>query len=102
MNWYDGLTLGKLPDTVIKYQLTWTDWLNGETIASSVVTSDSGLTVDSYGNTDTVVTMTLSGGTIDTTYNVRCAITTASQSTYRDITIDCGQPPGEISIRSCP
>lgn len=102
MNWYDGFTLGKYPGTEIVYPWNWTDWLNGETIVTAVVTADTGITVDSYSNTDTVVTMRLSGGTIDTAYNVRCAITTASQSTYRDITIDCGQPPGEIPIRACP
>ena len=102
MNWYDGFTLGKYPGTDIVYQWTWTGWLNGEAIVTAVVTADSGLTIDSYSNTDTSVVMKLSGGTIDETYNVRCAITTATQSTYRDITIDCGAPPGELIPRYCP
>lgn len=102
MNWYDGITLGKLPDTQIVYEWDWSNWLNGETLVTAVITADTGLTVDSYSNTGLVVEATLSGGVIDETYNVRCSITTATQSTYRDITIDCGSPPGELIPRSCP
>ena len=102
MNWYDGIAIGKLPDTQILYQWDWASWLNGDAIVSAFVTADTGLSVDSYGNTGSAVEMTLSGGVADTEYNVRCEITTATQSTYRDITIDCGSPPGELIPRSCP
>jgi hypothetical protein len=58
---------------------TMQDWLAiGEKIASFVLTADSGITVvDSFlSDSDTSVTVWLSGGTENITYSVNCEITT--------------------------
>jgi len=55
------------------------NWLaSGETIASFTITADSGITVDSSSATDTntSVTVWLSGGTVGSTYDIVCEITT--------------------------
>jgi hypothetical protein len=93
----------KDPDAVLDYKFDWaadtngsvdpyaTDWLkDGETISSRVVTVASGLTKDSDSLTDTntSVTVWLSGGTDDTRYNVACKIVTSdSRTDERTITI---------------
>lgn len=82
----------KDPDDVLDYKFDFkavtngtdgakTDWLgSAETISTAVITVDSGLTKDSDSITDTntSVTVWLSGGTIGTTYNVLCHITTSA------------------------
>jgi len=55
------------------------DWLaSGEVISSYVITAESGITLDSDSATDTntSVTVWLSGGTDGETYTVACKITT--------------------------
>lgn len=66
------------------------DWLaSGETISSQVVTSDSGLTVDSYSQSDGIVTAWLSGGEDGCSYEVECKIvTSAGRTDVRRITIE--------------
>jgi hypothetical protein len=72
-----------------------TNWLaSGETIASHVITPETGLTVDSSAETDTntSVTVWLSGGTAGsptgTHYTVACKIvTTDSRTDERTMTI---------------
>lgn len=57
------------------------DWLEaGETITSHTVTAATGLTVDSSALTDsaTSVTVWLSGGTVNTYYDVVCHIVTSA------------------------
>ena len=57
------------------------DWLEaGETIPSHTVTAATGLTVDSSAltNSDTSVTVWLSGGTVNTYYDVVCHIVTSA------------------------
>lgn len=83
----------KDPDAVLDYKFDWAnttnggtkaDWLEaGETISSHVVTADTGITVDSDSITDTntSVTVWLSGGTAGTRYNVACSVTTSASRT---------------------
>jgi len=63
---------------------TTADWLaSGETISTKTVTADSGITVDSSSITDTntSVTVWLSGGTTGTVYDVACKIVTSANRT---------------------
>lgn len=90
----------KDPDAVLDYKFDWaaltngsgdSDWLDsGETISSHTVTVEAGLTKDSDSATDTntSVTVWLSGGTVDTDYDVSCEIVTSdSRTDERTITI---------------
>lgn len=90
----------KDPDAVLDYKFDWaaetngtgtSDWLAaGETITSHTVTVEAGLTKDSDSatDTDTSVTVWLSGGTAGTDYDVACEITTSADRTdERTITI---------------
>ena len=92
----------KDPDAVLDYKFDWaastngngdSDWLaSGETISSHTVTVSTGLTKDSSSITDTntSVTVWLSGGTADADYTVTCQIvTSASRTDERSITIQC-------------
>ena len=91
----------KDPDAVLDYVFDWapltngtagaTDWLAAsETIVSTVITPETGITEDSNSITDssTTVTVWLSGGTAGTDYNVACAIVTSDgREDERTITI---------------
>jgi len=67
------------------------DWLaSGETISTKTVTADTGITVDSSSITDsnTSVTVWLSGGTAGTSYDVACkAVTSGSRTVERTMII---------------
>lgn len=70
----------KDPDAVLDYKFDWSSWLpSGDTIASRVVTAADGITKDSDSITDTStsVTVWLSGGTANSSYQITCAIVTA-------------------------
>lgn len=90
----------KDPAAVLDYCFDWkaetngtgeSDWLaSGETISSHSVTVESGLTKDSDAATDTntSVTVWLSGGTDGDDYTVTCQITTsAGRTDERSVTI---------------
>ena len=90
----------KDPDSVLDYVFDWKalangrgdrDWLeSGETISTRTVTVDSGITKDSDSITDTntSVTVWLSGGTAGQNYKVVCRIvTTASRTDERTMII---------------
>ncbi|MGW4719809.1 phage fiber-tail adaptor protein [Nocardia sp. NPDC004260] len=89
----------KDPAAVLDYKFTWGQvhldeppWLqDGETVQShSITISPSGLTVESSDITDSAkaVTVWLSGGTLNTTYTVRCqVVTSASRTETRSMTI---------------
>lgn len=95
----------KDPDSVLDYVFDWapltnardgavSDWLAaGETITSGyTVTVDSGLTKDSDARSDsnTSVTVWLSGGTAGTDYEVVCHIVTSSaREDDRTLTVKC-------------
>ena len=70
----------KDPDAVKDYKWDWSDWLaSGETISTATVTADAGITKDSDSitDTDTSVTVWLSGGTVDEHYDILCHIVTS-------------------------
>ena len=92
----------KDPDAVLDYKFDWkastngtdgatSDWLGtSETISSHTITAATGLTVDSSSLTDTntSVTVWLSGGTDQTDYTVACKIvTSAGRTDERTVTI---------------
>ncbi len=92
----------KDPNAVLDYKFDWSpltngadggtsDWLaSGETISSRTVTVSTGLAKDSDGLTDTntSVTVWLSGGTDGVDYTVACKIVTSdSRTDERTITI---------------
>ena len=92
----------KDPDAVLDYKFDWkaltngsgeSDWLQAaETISSHTIDADTGITVDSsaLSDTNTSVTVWLSGGTAGTNYAVRCEIeTSASRTDERTMTIRC-------------
>lgn len=69
----------KDPQAVKPYYFDWSPFLDeGDTIVTSVVVVDTGLTKDSESNTATTVTVWLSGGTDGEIYNVRSHIETAA------------------------
>ena len=96
-------TMLKDPQGVLDYVFDWkadtngsrdphaTDWLvTGETISTHTMTSETGITVDSSSITDTntSVTVWLSGGTAETDYDVTCHIVTSdSRADDRTVTI---------------
>ncbi len=95
-------TYVKDPDAVLDYKWDWkaktngsgtSDWLDTtETITAYTVTADTGITVDSSSITDsnTSVTVWLSGGTAGARYHVSCRITTsAGRTDERTITVRC-------------
>ena len=79
----------KDPDAVLDFSFDWTTWLDvAETIDDYTIDADTGITVDSDGEVDGVVTVWLSGGTAGLTYAVRCEIdTTDSRTDERTIMI---------------
>lgn len=94
------MTFVKDPQAVLDYKFDWkaltngsgpSDWLaSSETISSFVITADAGLTVNSSSQTDTntSVTVWLSGGTDGTEYSLACKIVTSSARTdERTVTI---------------
>jgi hypothetical protein len=86
-------TMIKDPDAVLDYKFDWapltngvsgaaSDWLqSGETISDHTITATTGITVDSSSITDsnTSVTVWLSGGTAGTDYSIVCHITTSAE-----------------------
>lgn len=74
-----GAYIEKDPYAQLDYSLDFSDYLpSGDTISSISVSADSGITVVSSTNTDTVATAVISGGTAGTIYNVEFRITTAN------------------------
>lgn len=71
----------KDPNAVLDYTWDWEDWLDSDTISSSSVTVQTGLTADSDSNTTTTATVWLSGGTPGEDYEVTNRIVTAGGRT---------------------
>lgn len=71
----------KDPDATLDYQFDWAAWLvDGDTIsAHDIAVTPAGPTVVTSSHTGgTAVVVRLSGGTVDTEYEVRCRITATS------------------------
>ena len=96
----------KDPDAVLDYVFDWaaltngttggtSDWLaSGETISTKTITAETGITVDSSSITDTntSVTVWLSGGSAGNIYYVSCKIvTSAGRTDERTINIEVVQ-----------
>lgn len=91
----------KDPQAVLDYKFDWlpfthgvdgaaTDYLAaGETIISAVVTAPTGIVVDSYSITDTNTSVSawISGGTVDTDYEIICHVHTSVTPRVDDRTI---------------
>ena len=80
----------KDPSAVLDYAFDWTGWLAaGETIAVDsetgekliTITADTGITVDSWTESDGKIIVWLSGGTAGINYKVACKITTTAGRT---------------------
>lgn len=70
-------TFVKDPQAVLDYEFNWGEWLGpSEIISASEVIASPGITVDSSSNSDTAVTVWLSGGTAGQPYTVTNRITT--------------------------
>ena len=69
----------------LDYTLDWQDRLDGDTISTVVWTPDTGITLGATSNTTTTTTARISGGTVGGSYNVKCAITTASGLTMEEL-----------------
>jgi hypothetical protein len=68
----------KDPSARLEWLFDWSDWLqDGETIVTSSVTADSGITVDTVSHGDSSAVAWLSGGTAGTSYRVTNHITTS-------------------------
>lgn len=74
----------KDPNAVLDYLFRWTKELTrlDDTISSFEIFAETGITIDSSSNTDTEVTVWISGGTAGTRYLVTCRIVTAGGRTY--------------------
>ena len=75
-------TFEKDPNAVLDYVWNWEDWLaSGETISTSSMIVDNGITKDSDSKTDTRTKIWLSGGTAGTAYAVTNRIVTSDGRT---------------------
>ena len=82
----------KDPDATLDYAFDWaTDWLeDSEIISSHIITITTGLTKDSDSELNGVITIWVSGGTVDEEYYVACKITTdLGRIDERTIRIQC-------------
>jgi len=68
----------KDPDAVLDYQIDWSNWLDGDTIATSSWTVPAGIIKESDSETTEAATIWLSGGTAGTSYECVNRITTAN------------------------
>lgn len=68
----------KDPQAVLPYYVEWDDWLEGDTIATSTWTLPDGITKESDTHDNTLVTIWLSGGTLDAEYTLVNHIVTNS------------------------
>ncbi len=81
-------TKRKDPFDVLPYSIDWSAFLGADTIATSAWAAESGITIDGNSFTDTVTTVTLSGGAEGTAYVITNQITTAAGlSKDKDFTI---------------
>jgi len=78
-------TFYKDPDAVLDYKFDWSAWLADaspdDTISTSAITVDSGITLDSQPNDTTSAIAWLSGGTPGETYLVTHEIASAGGRT---------------------
>jgi len=68
----------KDPQAVLDFQIDWSLWLAGDTIATSTWGASFGLTIDSNSHTTTTATVWVSGGRVGGNYKVTNHIVTAA------------------------
>lgn len=68
-------------DATLDYGVDWTEWLDGDEIASSTWDVPTGLTAGADSFEDGVTKIWLSGGTVGTRYSVTNEITTTAGRT---------------------
>jgi hypothetical protein len=76
MKWSKGLKIKKDPNAILDYAFDWTEWLDGDTIASYTIECQPGLTLANQ-NLDTAnkkVIVWLSGGTPGSSYSLLCRV----------------------------
>lgn len=89
----------KRPDEVRDYRHDWTNYLDGDTIATSTVTVSDDLTLDDDENDTTSVTVWLSGGESGTLGRVTNTITTAGGRTETEVfTLFVSSYPEPLSL----
>lgn len=82
----------KDPAAILDYVIDWSDWLNGDTIATSTWTVPVGITQVNASSSAFTATIRLSGGTHGESYEVLNHVVTASgQEDERPITIEVRQ-----------
>lgn len=75
-------TFIKDPDAVKDYEIDWTAWLDGDTIATSLWLTDApSVGIGTKTASDTTTTVWISGGILGTTVEVTNRITTAGGRT---------------------
>ena len=80
----------KDPQSVLDYEINWTEWLKGDTIIVSQWTVEEGLIQDSNSFTDTITTVWFSGGTNQSRYEATNSIITGNgRAADRTIRIKC-------------
>lgn len=68
----------KDPDDISEFGFNWTEWLEGDTIATSTWVTPAGLTYASDANTTTTTNVFVTGGTEGTVYKLVNRIVTAA------------------------
>lgn len=77
----NGDTAVKADEGIKSYGIDWSPFLNGDTITTSTWTLQSGITLVTESNTTSIALVTISGGTLGTTYTVKNTIVTAGGTT---------------------
>ena len=78
----------KDPQAVLDYQVDWSAWLDGDTLAASTWSVPAGLTKADEDFDDSTATIWLSGGTAGSAYRLTNHITTtAGRQDERSLTI---------------
>jgi len=77
-------TKTKDQEAVLDYLFRWTRELDriGDTISSKQIIAEPGITIGDISNTDTEVTVWISGGDLGRRYLVTCRIVTTGGRTY--------------------
>jgi hypothetical protein len=71
----------KDPEAVLDYQIDWSAWLDGDTIAESSWSADEGITIGDGSHTTTTTTVVVSDGVVGRRHVVTNRIVTAGERT---------------------
>lgn len=70
------------PEAILDYSFDWTQWLaTGETIDTYTITVETGITLVSDAESDGVVTVWLTSGTVGQRYRIECLVNTSEGRT---------------------